>query len=162
MALGEDPTSGDLGRVLRLPGFINHLETPAEVKVLEELNIRYRPEEFQTFAITTREARGLSTRAAHVPSLSAELWARFNQLRDADESGELTKAWTGEWGDGSSDSLYFLVYKLTAARFTPKEVFAIACSKRWYDRKERRATTPAEILREVATALSNLAYLRRR
>ena len=56
-----------------------------------------------------------------------ELEARFHAARRADRSGDLTRAWRAEIGDGSSDSRYVLVKHLWAPGFTGRSLRRVLC-----------------------------------
>ena len=91
---------------------------------------------------------------------STELMARFHAVRradKADKSGELTRAWRGEIGDGSSDSRYVLVGGLRRVGFSEDEIAAIVCSRRWWNRYTRRRKPPDAVRMDVERLLGKLA-----
>ena len=66
----------------------------------------------------------------------------------------ITRAWRGEIGDGSSDSRYVLVRKLRLAGFGDEDIAAIVCSRRWFNRYQKRARPPADVRRDVERLLA--------
>ena len=77
-----------------------------------------------------------------------ELEARFNAAHHADRSGDITRAWRGEIGGGSSDSRYVRVRHLLQAGFSAEEIVAIVCACRWYN---IRASASARRVRSAGT-----------
>jgi hypothetical protein len=138
MRVGGEPACCDLGRLLRLPGYLNRKREPYPLVRLLELNAyRYRLEDFAACG-GLRAAPPLQpcqVRGVAVPG--QELLDRFHDLRRQDSSHEVTRAWRGEIGDGSSDSRFVLVKRLCeSAEFAPSEILAIVLSRNWYNRRE--------------------------
>ena len=88
--------------------------------------------------------------------MTPELGARFNAARRADCSGDLTRAWREEIGNGSSDSRYVLVKHLRALGFTPEEIVSIISSRRWWNCYAGRVRPPDEVYRDVLGLLAKV------
>ncbi len=159
LAVGGDPRCCDLARILRLPGFTNHKSPAAPVQLVESNSNLYTLEELAVFALEKQECSRPVT-VGPFPTPTPELMARFHAVRradKADKSGEITRAWRGEIGDGSSGSRYVLVGRLRRAGFSEDEVAAIVCSRRWYNRHSRRVKPPAAVRLDVERLLGKLA-----
>ena len=154
LTVDGDPACCDLARILRLPGYINHKPPAAEVRLLELTDRRYDLAELESFAVFRPDAANVAILLDGIPSMTPELEARFHTARHADRSGDLTRAWRGEIGDGSSDSRYVLVRYLLHAGFSAGEIVAIVCSRRWYNIKARRVRPPAEVLHDAFRLLA--------
>lgn len=148
-ALGGDSACSDLSRVLRVPAFHNHkTNPPREVTILSETSIRYTLEQLAPFAAKAATfTRDVSVPPAAVAPIAPELEQRFKAVRRRD--GEISRAFRGEIGDGSSDSRYVLVMRLRQHGFSPEEIVAIVCSRRWYNRRTKRVRPTDSVLRDV-------------
>ena len=157
LAVGGDPVCCDLARLLRLPGYINHKPPATEVRLLDVNDRRYDLATFQRLAVIKHDARPAAASLSGIPPVTPELEARFHAARRADRSGDLTKAWRGEIGDGSSDSRYVLVKHLWALGFRPEEIVAIVRARRWYNVRAKRVRPPDDIRRDVAGLIAKLS-----
>ena len=156
LAVGGDPVCCDLARILRLPSFTNWKAPAAEVRLLQLTDRRYDLATLQRLAVIKHDARPAAASLSGIPPVTPQLEARFHAARRADRSGDLTKAWRGEIGDGSSDSRYVLVKGLLVRRFMPEEITAIVCSRRWYNRRSRRVRPPEDVFRDVLGLLAKV------
>ena len=118
---------------------------------------RYDLAELQPFAMFKPEAYPAVASLGSIP-LPPDLLARFHAARHADRSRDMTRAWRGEIGDGSSDSRYVLVKRLWALGFTPGEIVAIVCSRRWYNVRAKRVRHPTDVLRDMLGLLTQSSH----
>ena len=157
LTVGGDPVCCDLARLLRLSGYINHKPPAAEVRLLDVNDRRYDLAELQRFAVFKPEATSTVAALGSIPPATPDLLAHFHAVRRSDRSGDLTRAWRGEIGDGSSDSRYVLVKHLSALGFTPEEITAIVRSRRWYNVRAKRVRPPDDVRRDVAGLIAKLS-----
>ena len=156
-AVGGDPVCCDLARILRLPGFTNWKPPAAEVRLLELTDRRYDLANLQPFAVFKPEAANTAVPLKEIPSVTPDLLDRFHTARRTDRSREMTRAWRGEIGDGSSDSRYVLVKRLVALGFTSEEIVTIVISRRWYNVRAKPVRPLDEVRRDVVGLLAKLS-----
>lgn len=155
LAVGGDAACSDLGRILRVPGLSNHKQLPpAEVRLLSSTGLRYTVEDLEPFAakIATRSVAVGLPLPSSIPPVSPELEQRFKAVRRS--NGEISRSWRGEIGDGSSDSRFVLVKKLREAGFTPEEILAIVCSRRWFNCRTKRVRPAGSVLRDTTRLIA--------
>jgi hypothetical protein len=159
LAVGGDSACHDLARVLRVPGFTNWKPPKARVRVLESNDFPFTLPDFAGFA----DAKP-SPPASEVHLFSGfkltdpdrDLIEKFEQLRKSDQTGQITRSWRGQIGDGSSDSRYVLCKHLCEAGFADLEIAVLVCSRRWFNRYSGRVRAPDEVRRDVERILSRL------
>ncbi len=100
---------------------------------------------------------GAGARIVTLPTLMPELKARFDEIRHSDASGQLTRCWRGEVGDGSSDSRYLLALKLSKAGMAESDIAAIICSRHWFNRRSRQVRSGDYVARHARRLLDDLA-----
>ena len=150
LAVGGDPACCDLARILRVPGFTNHKPPAAPVRIIATHDVTYTVAEMARWAVASSDHAAGPPPMPHVSRIGLPLKSRFAQFRIQDKSGETTRAWRGQVGDGSSDCRFVLVKKLSGSGcFTPDEVVSIICSRRWYNRYMRREKSPEAVLRDA-------------
>ncbi len=154
LALDGDPACCDLSRILRLPGFINHKPPTAQTAIIELTGLRYPADSFSRFAVAHPESDPVQ--AATPKPLTPDLLTRFESTRKADTTGQLTRAWRGELGDGSSSSRYVLAKMLAARGYSIQEIVDIACSRRWWNKRACKpcVKTLDEIARDIAAIVA--------
>ena len=150
LAVGGDPACCDLARILRVPGFTNHKPPAAPVRIIATNDVTYTVAEMARWAVAPSEDPSDPHPMPQVSGISLPLKLRFDQFRAQDKSGETTRAWRGQVGDGSSDSRFVLARKLSGGGcFTPDEVVTIICSRRWFNRHARREKSPEAVRRDA-------------
>lgn len=156
--VGGDPACCDLARILRLPGFINHKPPARLVETLARYPICYGLEEMAPFASEVSPANEKAM--GEIPEMGAELKERFHKVRRADKTKQMTRAWRGEIGDGSSDSRYVLVKILIeSGRFSPEEMVAITCGRQWYNKKSKQLKDPVAVREDAMRLVGKLAFM---
>jgi hypothetical protein len=157
LAVGGDPACCDLSRILRVPGFTNHKPPASPVNIIEATEARYQLEDLLPFAVENGTGQ-VSSLDIPLIALPDERKREFYAIRE--RTPDMSRAWRGEIGDGSSDSRFVLARLLLESGFTPAETLAVVCSRKWWNRYTKRHRTASEVEADARRIIAKLTASR--